>query len=186
MQSLCDVEMMREPGAIQKCDRTFRIPQSLAQSGIEVCGRGELLVESAQRWGREAPPISRALLEAVLHFGAKDAELWIARFEGEAIAGGIVLYGSQELFFWTAALRTDFGALRPSNALNVAVGLLLPGVIAGLGAPSGVSTYTAVGYLVITAATLFVAYQAVGLRRRHGVGIILAYLAFVAILLAIA
>ncbi len=73
-----------------------------------------------------------------------------------------------------------------SNALNVAVGLLLPGVIAGLGAPSGVSTYTAVGYVIITAGTLFVAYRAAGLRRWHGAGIILAYLAFVGILLAIA
>ena len=74
--------------------------------------------EAVGRWGLSAPSISRRLLEAVVHFGGDDVEIWIARYNGEAVAGGVVLYGSSESFFWSAAMRHQFSALRPSNALN--------------------------------------------------------------------
>ena len=41
-----------------------------------------------------------------------------------------------------------------SNALNVTVGLLLPGLLVGLGAPSGQGTLVAAWYLGLTAVTL--------------------------------
>lgn len=81
----------------------------------------EMLCESAQRWGIGKPTIPKRLFEAVAHFGGDDMEIWIARHDGQAVAGGVVLYGSDELFFWSAAMRTEFGTLRPSNALNVAL-----------------------------------------------------------------
>jgi hypothetical protein len=71
-----------------------------------------------------------------------------------------------------------------SNALNVAVGLLLPATIVGLSAHSGPATLIAAWYLGLTALALFSAYRAGGLQRAHGVLIILAYLAFVGVLLA--
>jgi cation:H+ antiporter len=70
-----------------------------------------------------------------------------------------------------------------SNALNVAIGLLLPGTIVGLGAPSGPTTLIAVWYLGLTGLALACAYAGRGLRRGHGALIIVAYLAFVAALL---
>ena len=70
-----------------------------------------------------------------------------------------------------------------SNALNVTVGLLLPGVLVGLGAPSGQGTLVAGWYLALTAGTLACAYTGRGLRRAHGALIIGGYLAFVAAVL---
>ena len=52
-----------------------------------------------------------------------------------------------------------------SNALNVVAGLLLPGAIVGLGAPSGQTTFVAVCYLGLTAFALAIAYLDRGLRR---------------------
>ena len=80
-----------------------------------------LLAESAARWGLAAPSISRALLDAVAEYGGDDVEFWFARRGADCAAGGVMLYGAQEAFFWTAAMRTEFAALRPSNALNLAL-----------------------------------------------------------------
>ncbi len=77
-----------------------------------------MLEEASAGWGLERPTISRPLLDAVAHYGSEDVELWFAMLDGEAIAGGIVLIGAQELFFWSAAMRREFSRYRPSNALN--------------------------------------------------------------------
>jgi hypothetical protein len=78
-----------------------------------------LLEESARRWGLGSPHLPLQLFETVAELGGDDVEVWIARYRGEAIAGGIMLYGSTEAFFWSAALRAEFADLRPSNLLNV-------------------------------------------------------------------
>ena len=80
-----------------------------------------MLEESAIRWGRERPTFPKRLLEALVARGGDDIEIWFATFEGQPIAGGVMLYGSDEANFWSAAMRSDFGTLRPSNALNVAL-----------------------------------------------------------------
>jgi len=79
----------------------------------------EILREASAGWGLPKPPVTYELLLAVLQRGGSDAELWFATLEGERIAGGVVLYGADELFFWSAAMRRDFGRYRPSNALNL-------------------------------------------------------------------
>ncbi len=71
-----------------------------------------------------------------------------------------------------------------SNALNIVAGLLLPGAIVGLGAPSGQTTFVAACYLGLTAFALASAYLDRGLRRIPGALIIAFYLAFVVVLLA--
>ena len=80
-----------------------------------------MLEESAIRWGRKTPTYPKRLLEALAVRGGDDVEIWFATFEGEAIAGGVMLYGADEANFWSAAMRAEFGTLRPSNALNVAL-----------------------------------------------------------------
>jgi hypothetical protein len=80
-----------------------------------------ILEESAMRWGRKTPTYPRSLLDALVARGGADVEIWFAMFEGAPIAGGVMLYGADEVSFWSAAMRSDFGALRPSNALNVAL-----------------------------------------------------------------
>jgi len=81
----------------------------------------ELLEASARRWGLERPSISKELIAALAQHGGADVEIWFARAEGRAIAGGIVFYGSREFFFWSAAMLAEYGRLRPSNALNFAL-----------------------------------------------------------------
>ena len=93
------VTVAREPGAV---DVYYR-----------------LLEESARRWGLVAPHLPRRIFEAVVELGGNDVEIWIARYKGEAIAGGVMLYGSHEAFFWSAAMRAEYSSLRPSNLLNV-------------------------------------------------------------------
>ena len=73
-----------------------------------------------------------------------------------------------------------------SNAINVAAGLLLPATIVGLSGSSGQATLVAGWYLGLTAFALACAYTARGLRRWHGALIILAYLVFIATVLATA
>lgn len=80
-----------------------------------------LLRESAKRWGIPEPTERRPLIEALVKYGGRDVEIWFARADGTAIAGGVVFYGSTEFFFWSAAMLTEFGRLRPSNALNYAL-----------------------------------------------------------------
>ena len=78
-----------------------------------------------------------------------------------------------------AALSTALN----SNALNVAVGLLLPATIIGLGPRTGPGTLVAAWYAGLTILALILAWRHCGLRGGHGALIIAAYLMFVANLL---
>jgi len=80
-----------------------------------------MLCITAAAWERGVPTFPKKLLEAVVVRGGADVEIWFARYEGKPIAGGLVLFGSDELMFWSAAMLSEFGTLRPSNALNVAL-----------------------------------------------------------------
>lgn len=71
-----------------------------------------------------------------------------------------------------------------SNALNVAVGLLLPATVLGLGRASTHEVFLAWWYLGLTAVVLFFAHADRGLRRDAGLLILGAYVAFVGVLLA--
>lgn len=73
-----------------------------------------------------------------------------------------------------------------SNAINVVVGLLLPGTIIGLGPPSGDATLTAAWYAGLTVAALTLAYGDRGLRRGTGALIVAAYFVFAGSLLVAA
>ncbi len=77
-----------------------------------------MLQEASIGWGLAEPTIPRALLDAVARRGGDDVELWFAMLDGEPIGGGVILFGRDELFFWSAAMRREFSRFRPSNALN--------------------------------------------------------------------
>jgi cation:H+ antiporter len=78
-----------------------------------------------------------------------------------------------------AALSTALN----SNALNVALGLLLPAAFIGLAKPSGEDTLVAAWYVGLTIVTLTLAYTGRGLRRWAGWVIIVGYGAFAVSLL---
>lgn len=78
-----------------------------------------MLREASERWGLAKPPFPQELLEGLVAYGGSDIEIWFAQCDNHPIAGGVVVFGSQELFFWSAAMRQTFAQLRPSNALNI-------------------------------------------------------------------
>ena len=81
----------------------------------------DILCQAAAKWGLERPTIRKELLLSLVNEGGNDVEIWLARFDGKAIAGGVVLYGLEEAFFWSAATAPDYGVLRANNALAVAI-----------------------------------------------------------------
>jgi cation:H+ antiporter len=112
----------------------------------------------------------------------------------EIVVGGLILAAVTSLPNAVAAVylaRHGRGAATlstamNSNALNVTIGLLLPGMIVGLGASSAHATLAAAWYLGLTALALACAYGGRGLRRAHGALIICAYLAFAGVVVTTA
>ncbi len=104
----------------------------------------------------------------------------------EIVLGGMILAAVTSLPNAVAAIclarrgrgPATLSTAMNSNALNILAGLLLPGAIVGLGAPSPGGTFIATWYLGLTAVALLCAYSARGLRRGHGTLIVWLYLAF--------
>jgi Ca2+/Na+ antiporter len=130
---------------------------------------------------------SVAMEQAASQFGARHRI-------PEIVTGGLILAGVTSLPNAVAAVylaRRGRGAATlstamNSNAINVAAGFLLPATIVGVGGALGPARLVAASYLGLTILALGCAYAASGLRRRHGVLIVLAYLAFVAALVTTA
>lgn len=82
----------------------------------------DLLQETAKhRWHRARPPLRKELLQEVCLQAKDAAEIWIVRYEGAPVAGGIALYGSQEVLLWTTATRPSMEILRPHNLLHATI-----------------------------------------------------------------
>lgn len=109
----------------------------------------------------------------------------------EIVVGGLILAGVTSIPNAVAAVylaRRGRGAATlstamNSNALNVLAGLMIPGTLVGVATASATVSLVAWWYLGLTAVALGAAYLACGLRRSHGVAIVAAYLAFVAVVL---
>jgi cation:H+ antiporter len=82
----------------------------------------------------------------------------------------------------TAMLSTALN----SNALNIAVGLLLPAAVVGLGVTTSREAFVAMWNLGLTTVVLVLAYRERGLRRHTGAVILVAYGLFVATLAVVA
>ncbi|MGA2968863.1 MAG: hypothetical protein ABSE75_03560 [Acidimicrobiales bacterium] len=112
----------------------------------------------------------------------------------DAIVGGLILAAVTSLPNAVAAVHlaskgrgaAALSTALSSNNLNVVVGLLIPGALIGLAAPSFAGTLTSTSYLLLTLIVLVVAYAQRGLNRRSGALIVGGYLIFVLWLLATA
>jgi len=110
----------------------------------------------------------------------------------EIVIGGLVLAAVTSLPNAVAAVylasrgrgAATLSTALNSNTLNVVAGLLLPGVVIGLGRPSGQALLITAWYIGLTAAVLALAYRDRGLRRRVGILVIAAYVVFTASVLA--
>jgi cation:H+ antiporter len=109
----------------------------------------------------------------------------------EIITGGLVLAAVTSLPNAVAAVylasrgrsAATLSTALNSNTLNVAAGLLLPGAILGLGAPSGQALLVTAWYAGFTLAVLALAWRHQGLGRLEGAAIITGYAAFTASLI---
>jgi cation:H+ antiporter len=101
----------------------------------------------------------------------------------EIIVGGLVLAAVTSLPNAVAAVylagrgrgAATFSTALNSNTLNVALGLVLPAAVIGLGRPSGQATLITAWYIGLTAVTLAFAYRDRGIGRGTGIAIIAAY-----------
>lgn len=174
------------------------LPQSWVHWLTSAIGEEELELEAAihPRRGRPRDTVIAAT-SVLIVVGASVAMEQSATKLGarhgipEIVVGGLILAGVTSLPNAVAAVylaqrgrgAATLSTAMNSNALNVAVGLLLPGAIVGLGASSTPSTLVAAWYLGLTVFALGCAYAGGGLRRGEGVLIICAYLAFAGLIL---
>jgi Ca2+/Na+ antiporter len=148
-------------------------------------GRADVLAAAAALLVVVAASVAmeRSAAELGSHFGVP-----------EIVTGGVVLAAVTSLpnavsAVYLAARGRGAAMLSTtlnSNALNVTVGLLLPGAITGLGPPTAHSTLITAWYLALTAVALAFAYRDSGVRRPVGAFVIGAYLVFLGSLLATA
>jgi Ca2+/Na+ antiporter len=110
----------------------------------------------------------------------------------DAIVGGLILAAVTSLPNAVAAVHlaskgrgaAALSTALSSNNLNVVFGLLIPGAIVGMAAPSFAGNLTATSYVLLTFLVLVVAYAQRGLNRLSGSLIIGGYFVFVLWLLA--
>jgi CelD/BcsL family acetyltransferase involved in cellulose biosynthesis len=74
-----------------------------------------LYATTSKGWGYAEPPYPQRLIGALV--GSGTAELWLARLEGQPIAGALLLRGSQDLLYWSGALDRERQAVSPTNAV---------------------------------------------------------------------
>ena len=110
----------------------------------------------------------------------------------EIVVGGLVLAAVTSLPNAVAAVylaargrgAATLSTALNSNTLNVAIGLLLPATILGLGSPTGQTTMITLWYALLTIVVLGVAYLRHGLGRVAGSLIVAAYAVFIVSVLA--
>ena len=108
----------------------------------------------------------------------------------EILVGGLVLAAVTSLPNAVAAVylagrgrgAATLSTALNSNAVNVVVGLLLPGAIIGLGRPSGQAVLVSAWYLGLTCMVVAVAHRQGGLSRNAGSLVIVAYAVFTILL----
>lgn len=104
----------------------------------------------------------------------------------EIVVGGLVLAAVTSLPNAVAAVylaargrgAATLSTALNSNTLNIALGLLLPATVIGLGRPTGQTTLIAAWYIGLTAVLLAFAWRDRGIRRATGLLVIAAYAVF--------
>ena len=78
--------------------------------------------DSLRRWGENASSVQgRQLFDLLRDTNTDDVQLWVAKHEGDVIAGAIVLYASNHASYWHGAAFESHLKLRPANLLHVEI-----------------------------------------------------------------
>jgi hypothetical protein len=89
------------------------------RSGVEVSRSTDVAVyfdlyaRASRAWGYQEPPYPPALFSELL--GSGHAELWLGRLEDRAIAGALLLRGSDDMLYWSGAVDAEHRTLAPGN-----------------------------------------------------------------------
>jgi cation:H+ antiporter len=156
----------------------------------------EVAIRPPRGRARDAVVAGAALVVVVLSSVAMErgaSDLGRHWHVADAVIGGVVLAAVTSLPNLVAALylaakqrgSAAFSTALNSNNLNVVAGLLIPGAVVGLAAPSSSGTLTAVSYAVLTFVVLMLAFWRRGLSRRAGWIVVAGYLLFVTWLVVI-
>jgi cation:H+ antiporter len=153
----------------------------------------EAIRPSRGRWTDAAAAAAALIVVVIASITMERAASSLGRSLGvpEIITGGLVLAAVTSLPNAVAAVylasrgrgAATLSTALNSNTLNVIAGLLLPGAVVGLGAPSGQAMLVTVWYGGFTLAVLALAWRHQGLGRLEGAAIISGYAAFTASLI---
>ncbi|HTW20099.1 MAG TPA: hypothetical protein VME70_07815 [Mycobacteriales bacterium] len=180
------------------CCDTFRLPAAWRSWLVRAINEEETELAEAIRPRRGRAPDAWVALGALAVVVAASIEMERGATSlgahyriAEIVTGGLVLAAVTSLPNAVAAVylaRRGRGAAAlstamNSNALNVAVGLLLPAAIVGLGHRSTSGLLVAGWYLGLTGVTVALAYRYRGLPRAAGGVIVALYVLFVAAVL---
>lgn len=79
----------------------------------------DMLLATAQRWGKKSPGKPRTLFHSIAQYASEDStRLWLAQVNGELAAGALCFYGKGEVFYWSGAMNQDLARARPNNLLQ--------------------------------------------------------------------
>jgi cation:H+ antiporter len=176
----------------------WRLPARWRAWLVSAVAEEELELEAAirPRRGRWTDAVTAAVALIVVITASITMERAASSLGGslgvpEIITGGLVLAAVTSLPNAVAAVylasrgrgAATLSTALNSNTLNVLAGLLLPGAIIGLGAPSGQALLVTGWYAGFTLAVLALAWRHQGLGRLEGGAIITGYAAFTASLI---
>lgn len=78
----------------------------------------DLYLNSAARWGLPSNLIKPLkFFERLFELGNGKTKYYLAKYEGNYIAGVVVLCGKESCFYWSGAMLKEFGSLCPNNLL---------------------------------------------------------------------
>lgn len=82
----------------------------------------ELFEDSIRRWGDSAFSRYRFdLFDEMFRLASPAVRLWLAMYDGRAVAGAVCLYSKRHVVYWHGAAREEFFALRPVHRLMYAI-----------------------------------------------------------------
>jgi len=76
-----------------------------------------IYTESSKRWGKDKPDYPFKLFEALSRVDHRYVRLWMARAEGEVIAGALNFYYGDNVFYWGGAMLKEYSKYCPNNLL---------------------------------------------------------------------
>ena len=78
-----------------------------------------IYADATRQWGHDEPPYPKNLVEGLA--SSENADLWLAYIDDRAVAGALILKGTEDIFYWSGAMDRAHQSASPSNELLRAV-----------------------------------------------------------------